>query len=178
MSIASHANPDARPSPWVTHHARQIVASGRVFDVACGAGRHARWLGAQGFLVDAVDIDIVSFTDVPDGVNLIAADLENAPWPAALQSNSYDGVVVTNYLWRPRLPEIFATLKVGGVLIYETFAAGNEQYGKPTRADFLLKRGELLDVAQQGFEVIAYEDTFTQVPKPAMVQRICARKVR
>lgn len=178
MTSTAHSDPNSRPSAWVTHHAKQISHAGRVLDVACGAGRHARWLAAQGFVVDAVDIDVTNFVDVPSRVNLIEADLENAPWPNALQAASYDGVVVTNYLWRPRLPDVFAMLTVGGVLIYETFAAGNEQFGKPTRADFLLNRGELLSVAQQGFEVIAYEDTFTEIPKPAMVQRICARKVR
>jgi hypothetical protein len=66
-------------------------------------------------------------------------------------------VIVTNYLYRPLLPALVAALKPGGVLIYETFAQGNEALGKPSNPDFLLHPGELLDAVQGRLTVVAYE---------------------
>ena len=89
------------------------------------------------------------------------------------------GVVVTNYLWRPILGEIVAAVAAGGVLLYETFAAGNERFGRPRRPEFLLQPGELLPLAHQaGFRVVAYEDVVVDEPRPAAVQRICAIRTR
>ncbi len=102
------------------------------------------------------------------------ADLENAAWP--LGERSFGAIVVTNYLHRPLFPRIVAAIAGNGVLIYETFAAGNERFGKPSNPDFLLRPGELLDVVAGKFRVIAYEDLQIGEPKPAMVQRICAMR--
>ena len=164
------------PSAWVTRFAPLIAAGGEVLDFACGSGRHARWLAARGFRVEAVDRDAVALellAGVPH-IKAREADLENGPWPYARQH--FDGIVVTNYLFRPRLPLLLTALNPGGVLIYETFMVGNERFGKPSRPEFLLKDGELLDLVRGRFSVTAYEARMISEPRMAMVQRIAARK--
>lgn len=156
------------PSAWVQHWTHLIAPQSRVLDVACGAGRHMRWLAAQGHHPQGVDRN-------PDAVALAqafghvtCADIENGPWPFAGQT--FAAVVVTHYLWRPLLPAIVQCVAPGGVLIYETFAAGNETVGKPSRPDFLLQPGELLR-ATEGLRTVAYEDGFETSPD-RFVQRI------
>ena len=171
--MASHASV-LLPSPWVTRWAGLIVPGGRVLDVAAGAGRHARYLAAQGFEVCAVDRDPALFPDPPSGVTLVGADLEAGPWPFA--GRRFDAIVATNYLHRPLLPVLVDSLEPGGVLVYETFARGNERFGRPSNPDFLLAPGELLEVARGKLRVVAYEDLVVEVPRPAAVQRLCARR--
>jgi SAM-dependent methyltransferase len=163
------------PSAWVERWAPLIASGARVLDVASGAGRHARWLAARGYRVDALDRDadaLATLSNVP-GVSPRHADIEGGPWPC--ERGVYAGVVVTNYLHRPLFPELLAALAPAGILIYETFAAGNERYGRPSNPAFLLRAGELLDVVRGRLRVLAYEDLEVQHPRPAMVQRICAR---
>jgi SAM-dependent methyltransferase len=158
------------PSAWLQRWAHLIAPGSRVLDVACGAGRHMRWLAAQGHEVSGVDRN-------PDAVALAqafgdvtCADIENGPWP--FPGQSYGAVIVTHYLWRPLLPQIVQSVAPGGVLIYETFAAGNETVGKPSRPDFLLQPGELLR-ATEGLHTVAYENGF-ETPPDRFVQRIAA----
>jgi len=161
------------PSAWVVRFADRIIAGGRVLDVACGQGRHSRYLARRGLRVEAVDRDreaIVALTGV-EGVRPTLADIEGGPWPYAGQR--FDAVVVTNYLHRPLLSVFRDSLLPGGVLIYETFAAGNQRYGRPSNPEFLLEPGELLELCR-GLRVIAYEDMYVEDPKPALVQRVCA----
>ena len=157
-------------SPWVCRWSALIRAGGSVLDVACGSGRHVRWLAAQGFSVTGVDRDADALHPLRAIAQVLVADLEGAPWP--LVGERFDAVVVTNYLWRPLWPQLLAALAEGGVLIYETFAEGNQSVGKPSRADFLLRHGELL-AAAQGLRIVAYEDGFLDGP-PRFVQRIAA----
>jgi SAM-dependent methyltransferase len=162
------------PSPWITRWADLIRPGGRVLDVATGGGRHARWLAARGHPVDAVDRDadaIARLAAVP-GIEALCADIENGPWP--YEPGRYAGVVVTNYLHRPLFSRLLEALAADGVLTYETFAVGNEQYGRPSNPDFLLHTGELLDLVRGRLKVVAYEDVRVDAPKPALVQRICA----
>jgi SAM-dependent methyltransferase len=147
-----------------------IRPGGRVLDLACGSGRHVRWLAQQGFAVTAVDRDAVALDALRGVARVRVADLEGAPWP--LPGEHFDALVVTNYLWRPLWPDLLGALAADGVLIYETFADGNQSVGKPSRADFLLRHGELLDAAR-GLRIVAYEDGFLQTP-PRYVQRIAA----
>ena len=112
--------------------------------------------------------------DLPGGITFVKADLEDGrPWPLAGQR--FAAVVVTNYLHRPLLPAMAAALEPGGVLIYETFMRGNEKYGRPSNPDFLLRPGELLE-SFRDLAVIAFEQGYAERPKPAMVQRLCARR--
>ena len=167
---------DTEPSLWVRRFAPLIPSGGTVLDLACGSGRHARMLASMGYRVEAVDRDAAAI-DALAGVNRITtrlADLENDPWPYA--SASFDGVVVTNYLHRPRFDALLVVLKPGGVLIYETFMVGNETLGKPSNPAFLLAPGELLAVVQGKLRVLGYEDLVVEHPRPAAVQRIAARR--
>ena len=161
-------------SAWVTLWAALMPAGSRVLDVASGTGRHARWLAARGHAVDAVDRDaeaLATLADAP-GVTIHHADIENGPWP--FEPGVYGGVVVANYLHRPLFPALVDALAGGGVLIYETFAAGNERYGRPSNPAFLLQPGELLEAVRGLLRVVAYEDLYVEDPKPALIQRICA----
>ena len=141
-----------------------------MLDLACGSGRHLRWLAARGFRLTGVDRDAAAVEPLRALAEIVVADLEGAAWP--LPGRRFDAVVVANYLWRPLLPRIVESLADGGLLIYETFSAGNEQFGRPSRPDFLLQPGELLAVAQ-GLRVVAYEDGWLDAP-PRCVQRIAA----
>lgn len=170
--IGSHAGL-AAPSAWVTRWAPLIRAGGRVLDLACGGGRHARWFAARGFDVLAVDRDVAALDTLPSDVRQRQVDLEQGGWPLADEA-PFDAIVVTNYLHRPLWPHLLDALAPAGVLIYETFAQGNETVGKPSNPAFLLLPGELLDVVRPALRVVAYEDGFLAAPRPAFVQRICA----
>ena len=167
-----NAHVDLAPSPWVTRWATLIRPGGAVLDLACGSGRHARWLAHMGFEVSAVDRDAGAFGDPPAGVALLQADLEVGPWP--YPGIAFDGIVATNYLHRPLLPILLGALVPGGVLVYETFARGNERFGKPSNPAFLLEPGELLEAVRGHLRVVAYEDLVVEEPRPAALQRICA----
>lgn len=164
-----------QPSPWVARFLALAPAGGRVLDLAAGAGRHTRLARARGFEATALDIDVSALADLraDAGVEIIAADLEGgADWP--LDGRRFGGVIVTNYLHRPLLPKLVAAVDEGGVLIYETFAAGNEAFGKPSNPNFLLQPGELLDAVRGTLTVVAYEHGEVRAPRPAVIQRIAA----
>lgn len=169
-----HAHVLQSPSEWVCRFAHLISEAGRVVDVACGGGRNARFLRDRGYRVIALDRDEQALESMRglDRIETVAADIESGPWPFA--PGAFDAVVVTNYLWRPLLPQLVAALRKGGVLIYETFAIGNERFGRPANPDFLLRRNELLDWLMPQLQVVAFEQGLVTRPKPAVVQRICA----
>lgn len=177
--IAAGAHPAAQPSAWVRRFA-PLIPHGEVLDLACGSGRHSRLLAGLGYLVCALDRDVAAAgTLALPGIAILQFDLEDGtPWPFA--PARFAGAVVTNYLYRPLFPSLLASIAPGGVLLYETFACGNERYGKPSNPDFLLRPGELLDIVRAqdagNWRVVAYEDGYVDVPKPAMMQRICAIK--
>ena len=160
------------PSAWVARWAHLLPAGGRVLDVACGSGRHVRWLSAAGFKVTGVDRDEAAVAPLRDIAEVIVADIEAGPWP--LPGRRFDGIVITNYLWRPLWPALLGALAEGGMLICETFADGQQHIGRPTRPEFLLERGELLR-ACTGLRVVAYEDGFDPAA-PRFVQRIVAAR--
>lgn len=144
-----------------------------MLDVACGQGRHLRYLRSRGYSVVGVDRDVETLS-AADGVDVRIADIEAGPWPYS--PAEFDAVVVTNYLHRPIFPHLVAALREGGVLIYETFALGNERYGRPANPEFLLRPGELLESVEP-LAVIAFEQGLVSSPKQALIQRICAIRV-
>lgn len=160
-------------SPWVQRWSHLAPAGGSVLDVACGQGRHLRWFAGRGHAVVGVDRDPAA-ADAAGGALVVLADIENGPWPFAGQR--FDAVVVTNYLWRALLPTLVDSVAEGGVLIYETFAAGNETVGRPARPDFLLRPGELLQACAE-LHTVAYENGFLDTPE-RFVQRIVAVRKR
>lgn len=162
------------PSAWVQRWSHLVPAGGTVLDLACGHGRHMKWFAARGHPVTGVDRSPEAIAAVSPCGEALVADIESGPWPLLHkgQPRQFDAVVVTNYLWRALFPVIRQSLAPGGVLIYETFAAGNETVGKPSRPDFLLQAGELL-AAFADLRVVAYEDGFLAQPE-RFVQRIAA----
>jgi len=162
------------PSSWVKRFASKISLTGSVLDVACGAGRHTRLFLEQGHSVTAVDRDLSALGDVRnERLTRIELDLETGPsWP--LFGERFSGVIVTNYLHRPRLKDLVENVESSGYLIYETFAQGNQRFGKPTNPEFLLRSGELLELVRGVLTVVSYEDIIVTKPKPAKIQRICA----
>lgn len=151
-----------------------LSADSLVLDVACGFGRHTRLALQQGHRVVAVDRNeeaLAGLKSLP-GVRPVQADIENGDWPFGAQR--FDAVFVTNYLYRPLFPALLESVSEAGLLVYETFARGNEQFGRPSNPDYLLEPGELYDVVRASLRVLAYEDVYVNSPKPAMVQRVCA----
>ena len=158
------------PSPWLLRWAHLIPAAGSVLDVAAGSGRHTRWLAGRGHAVTAVDRDAAAMAALGQVAETVVADIELDAWP--LSGRRFAAVVVTNYLWRPTLPSVVAAVDQGGVLLYETFAIGQESVGRPSNPQFLLAPGELL-AAAAGLRIVAYEDGFLDDPA-RFVQRIAA----
>jgi SAM-dependent methyltransferase len=160
----------------VVRFASRLQADARVLDVACGHGRHARWLARRGCRVTAVDVDptCAASLAMESGVEFVEADLEGGAWPLA--GRQFDAVIVVHYLHRPLFSLLAEAVAPGGRLIYETFARGNEQFGRPRNADFLLRPRELLD-AFQDLRILAFEDGLVDAPQPAMVQRIAALRL-
>ena len=168
-------------SSWVQRWSHLVKPQGVVLDVACGRGRHARWFYERNHALALVEINQDAIDSIAkiiplasDRYEAVVADIENGPWPFA--GRQFDAVVVTNYLWRPLLPTLLASLAPGGVLIYETFTQGNETVGKPSRPDFLLRTGELLEVCR-GLRIVAFEEGFHARPEgnsARFVQRIAA----
>jgi SAM-dependent methyltransferase len=147
-----------------------------VLDLACGGGRHTTLFLERGHPVTAVDIDLsrLDALRVHPALKLVQADLESAPWPLA--DRRFGAVVVTNYLWRPLFPMILDAVAEGGLLLYETFAVGNEAHGRPSNPDFLLQPGELLEAVRGRLQVVAYEHGYLERPRPAIKQRLCAAR--
>ncbi|HXX85010.1 MAG TPA: class I SAM-dependent methyltransferase [Casimicrobiaceae bacterium] len=162
------------PSPWIVRFAPLAAAGARVLDIACGRGRHTVFFASRGCRVAAVDRDpeaLAALSGVT-GVNAIACDLESGKWPFAAER--FDVVVVTNYLHRPLLPRLVQAVADDGLLLYETFAVGNEAYGRPSNPDFLLAEGELLQVVRAALTIVAFEQGAVAGERPTVLQRLAA----
>jgi len=167
---------DAAPSPWVARFAPLVAPGAPVLARAGGGGRHARLFLDRGHPVLAVARDLTRLGDLAGHVRLeaLACDLETGTLPGFLERR-FGGIVVANYLHRPLLQPLATALAPSGVLIYETFARGNERFGKPRNPDFLLEAGELLQACLGRLKIVAYEDLVVEKPRPAAIQRICAQ---
>ena len=172
-----HSHRSRVPSSWITRYAGLIAEGGHVLDLACGGGRHTRYLRDCGLEVTAMDIDTSGLADLADDplVEIVEMDLER-PGTTPLAGRRFNAVVVTDYLFRPLLVPLVDCLLPGGVFLYETFALGNERHGRPRNPDFLLQRGELLALAEGRLSIVAYEHLAVPPPNPRIVQHLCARK--
>ncbi len=163
-----------RPAPWIVRHLQRAQPGQTALDLATGSGRHARHAQALGYAVTALDRDLSRFEDLTGTPNIspLQSDLEDgSPWP--LPGRTFSVVIVTNYLYRPILPNIVDAVAPDGLLLYETFALGNERYGKPSNPNFLLRPGELLDAVRGRLTPVAFECVTLDTPT-AIVQRIAA----
>ena len=174
-SLATHNTPTGLAvSAWVRRWSHLVPADGSVLDVACGSGRHARWFHERGCAVTAVDRDAAALRGLQGVARTVLADIEGQPWP--FHDETFSAVVVTNYLWRALLPDIARSVGAAGVLIYETFAAGNASVGKPSNFDFLLRPGELMQfAAAHRLQVVAYEDGFASSPERYLQRLVAVR---
>lgn len=165
-------------SPWIRRWSRLVTPGADVLDLACGGGRHSRWFASRGHPVTAVDRDVATtaWAGMEALVTPQVVDLEADAWPLGIRT--FGAVVVTNYLHRPLFPHIVAAVAPGGWLLYETFSAGNERFGRPSNPDFLLRPAELLEAVAGQLHIVAYEDRRVDRPSPALVQRIAAVRGR
>ena len=143
-----------------------------MLDLAAGAGRHTKLLLDRGFTVHAVDRDTAAVAPLA-GPRCTVEPIDFEIGESWQLGRDYDGIIVTNYLHRPLLPALAGALAPGGALIYETFAQGNERFGRPRNPDFLLQPGELLQVFAT-LTVVAFEQGEVTEPRPAVIQRIAA----
>lgn len=165
------------PALWITRFSAEVPSRGSVLDLACGGGRHGRLFLRNGCTVTFLDKDISATNDLIGNplAERIKVDLEtDAGWP--LDERKFDAVIVTNYLWRPILPHIVAAVAPGGLLLYETFALGNEAFGRPRNPDFLLRPGELLETVRGQLDILGYEQRTEGGPNPRVIQHIAARR--
>jgi len=162
------------PSPWVLRFALLVAMGARVLDLACGHGRHSVFFAGRGCRVVAVDRDKDALAGLAgvDGITTLVADLEGGGW--CFGEERFDVVVVTNYLHRELLPRLVRAVDPEGLLLYETFTAGNEVYGKPSNPHFLLREGELLSVVGDALTIVAFEQGAIAGEPPAVLQRIAA----
>lgn len=177
MCDVMKSDQNSLPSPWIVKWAPHIRSKGLILDLAAGSGRHTHYVNKAGHAVIAVDKDVASLQrqSWAQSVNIIKIDLEDeTPWPFA--SGTFAGIIVTNYLHRPLLPDLARSLEPGGLLLYETFAIGHEKFGKPSNPDFLLQAGELLSFSDEaGLTTLGYFSGEVTQPRPAVIQCLAAR---
>lgn len=171
-----NANGLSAPSDWIVRWSHLVPSGARVLDIACGSGRHMAWFAQRGCHVVGIDRSDESVNAAAPHGKVLQADIENGPWPlmVAERPQQFEVIVVTNYLWRALFPTMLQSLAPGGLLLFETFTSGNETVGKPSRPDFLLQPGELLQRCQ-GLQITAFEEGFLPDPE-RFVQRIAAFK--
>jgi 2-polyprenyl-3-methyl-5-hydroxy-6-metoxy-1,4-benzoquinol methylase len=166
-----------RPAPLLAAILPRLPI-GRALDVAAGAGRDAVTLALHGLTVEAWDIDGEALARAAAlarrsgvAIETRVCDLEDpgVEIPAA----AYQVVTCFRFLHRPLLPKLAAAVAPGGVILCETFRVGQERFGKPKRAQFLLEPGEL-GRAFTAFEVLLDEEP--DPPEGPIVSRFVGRK--
>ena len=173
-------NFNQEPSKWIMEQIESIniVKNNiNILDFASGYGRHSVKLANEGKYVTCIDKDQEKLNFYKDLTNIqaICFDLENNnKWP--LKHQGYDIVIVTNYLYRPKIKDLANLVNKNGYLLYETFSEGNERYGRPKNSNYLLKERELIDLFENTFDVIDYFNGFTKEPKESYIQRCNLKK--
>ena len=168
------AHNNSEPSDWVRKWASLVKPGGEVLDLACGEGRHSIFMADLGHKVLATDHDEEKLAVLRGikNINTLLIDLEKDG--LSFKEKRFSAIIVTNYLYRPFLTSLMKILDQSGVIIYETFSQGNESFGKPSNKSYLLKHHELLDVFRKKLYVVSFEQGRINLPKPAVIQRICA----
>ena len=169
------------PSDWIMQHAQNWPDGSRILDFAAGSGRHCCALDSAfpgRFSFVAIDQDYAALSALKircPQIKICQFDLEDTNiWGFA--DNGFDIVIVANYLYRPRLDDLFKLVRQCGYLAYETFATGNEAFGRPSNPDFLLKDGELTARLPDDFIILDYFHGRIDRPKPAIIQRLAAKR--
>jgi tellurite methyltransferase len=149
----------ATPNAFLRQHVA-CLPRGQVLDLAMGEGHNAIFLAQQGFSVTGIDISEIAVeraqqlaTHLGVSLHLQVADLRATKLP----ESTYDAVVCFYYLDRQLFPQIIATLKAGGVLLYETYTREQAQYGPPRNTAYLLQPNELLEVFRE-LRIRVYRD--------------------
>ena len=165
---------DNSPSRWVSRWSNLLKPGTKILDLACGRGRNSLFLASLGHNVLAVDRDATKLSDISERpeITTMCEDLESGSWP--LDGWKFGGIIVTNYLYRPMLPDLMENLESGGIFIYETFAQGNQVFGKPSNPNYLLFPYELLDMLRDKLHIIGFEQGRVNSPSRAIIQRVCA----
>ena len=189
------------PSPFILEQIDRWLAARpenvakepvELVELACGKGRHitaVRKRGYEaGFKITAVDANrqiLEKLTADPKErkeITAVCLDLERKGLvlAEALDDRLFDLVLVTNYLHRPVLGQIFALVRPGGLLLYETFGKGNEIFGRPSNPDFLLREGELASVLPDRFTMRHHffgqrKDIYPDRP-PAIICQFAAQR--
>ena len=169
------------PSTWIMQQAKSWPDQAELLDFASGHGRHSCALSDAfpgRFDILATDHNHEALKELIAQcpcVETLHTDLEDSnSWP--FKDHNFDVVLVTNYLFRPRLGALFKLIRKGGFLAYETFADGNATYGRPSNPNFLLNDGELLARLPDDFTVLDYFHGKIDQPQPAIIQRLAARR--
>ena len=169
------------PSHWIMQQAKGWPNGAKLLDFAAGRGRHSCALSNTfpgRFNILAADNNrpaLKALAAKCPSVKTLHTDLENMNiWP--FEEDNFDVVLVTNYLFRPRLPALFRLVGKGGFLAYETFADGNAAYGRPKNPNFLLNEGELPASLTDDFLILDYFHGKIDQPRPAIIQRLAARR--
>ena len=178
MSYEKMISKNIKPSIWVEQVTSKIEHGGTLIDIACGEGRHSTLL-CKNFFVYAVDKNndyLKNLKNIPN-LQTIYQDLESdKEWD--FLNTQFNVVLVTNYLFREKLLDLFKLVKLNGYIIYETFAVGNEKHGRPTNPNYLLKSKELLKIRPKNFNIIEfYEGEKNEDSKKSIVQRLLAKRV-
>lgn len=170
------------PTRWLVDNF-QHLRKGLVLDLAMGNGRNAIWLASRGFDVDGVDVDAAVVAQAREAarrfhapIRAIVGNVEDGTHIIPMET--YDAIVVFNYLHRPLFRDIKDGLKPGGVAIYQTFLEEQARFGKPTNPAHLLRPGELEHVFGE-FEILrVHERVAPAVPggPPCAIAGIVARK--
>lgn len=158
MDMILSKNINLKPSLWIIDYISSLPENVglKILDFASGSGRHSINL-ARNHFVTAIDKDLKKIRTYKNfkNIEVICFDLETSQqWP--LTKNYYDIIIISRYLYRPKIKNLIKLLKVNGILIYETFSEGNEKYGPPKSPDFLLKDRELIDIFSDSLEVLYY----------------------
>lgn len=128
------------PIKLITDYAA-LAPGKQALDIACGMGRHSKYLASLGFEVDALDISSVALEQLNDIPHIHAKEVDFDTY--TLPKEKYDLIVCTYYLERKLFPQMIEALKPNGIILFETFLHHPDNERAPSNPAFMLKEGEL-----------------------------------